>query len=616
MPNVSADSAVSGKLNTTFARAMGFAWPLQLAAVALWIAVPHPADSHPAALVVIAAAFCPLYLPLVLIRRPVLTRRVANIAMVIGVAQMSAMTWAGGGLSSGFELLPLWFVPVTVCLVPRLDVVIEIVAVIIGAGAAAVIESFTATSTVEGPMWGFAVVALATLGVVTGVTALVYGELQSVSERFRRRSVEDPLTDLANRSALSSYISQAWCEQPTGAAYVIDVDGFKLINDSLGHVAGDRLLVLLADRLRAHARAGDLLARTGGDEFVLIARAVCDARDTKALGQRLTEVCEQPFAFEGKEAHISVTVGAALIGDGETVEESLRNADLALYAAKAEQRGTARLFEARMREQAIRRLTIEHHLRRAFEREELRVVYQPIVSLQTLAIAGMEALLRWRTDELGEISPMQFIPAAERTGLILPVGRFVLTEAIAQLAAWRRRGHDITVAVNLSAGQLVDEQLPMVLTTLLKDHDVPGERLCLELTETALIAGSSTKPMAVLDRLRATGVQLALDDFGTGYSSLARFSELQLSAVKIDRSFIAQMLDRSGADAVVNAIMAMAEPLGIDVIAEGVETTKQLARLIDLRCRYAQGYLFARPIAPQDAGALLAGGTGVGVRAA
>ena len=584
---------------------MGFAWPLQVVVVAAWIAVPHPSDSHQVALALITLAASPLYLPLLLMRRPVLTRTGANVAMVLGVAQMGAMVWAGGGLTSGFELLPLWFVPVTVCLVPRVDVLIELVTVIAGAGIASVVEFHTGTPTAEAPMWGFGLVAVATLVVNTGVAGYVYGELQSVSERFRRRSVQDSLTGLANRSVVRGHLGEVCDEGMPGAAYVIDIDDFKFVNDSLGHQTGDRLLELLADRLRTHARSGDLLARQGGDEFVLIARDVRDGEDALALGRRVLDVCEHPFALDGVDANMSVSVGAALMRDGATVEDSLRNADLALYAAKSTQRGTARLFESPMREQAVCRLTTEHHLRRALERDELRTVFQPVLSLQTRRIIGMEALLRWRSAELGDVSPTEFIPVAERTALILPIGRFVLTEAVKQLAEWRRRGHDLIVSVNLSAGQLADEHLPDLLSRLLADHAIPAERLYLELTETTLMTHAMNRPLAALDRLRATGVHLALDDFGTGYSSLSRLSRLRLSAVKIDQSLVARMLTDPAAAAIVSAVVGMAEPMGLSIIAEGVETEDQLARLIELGCPYAQGYLFSRPLEADAAERLL-----------
>jgi diguanylate cyclase (GGDEF)-like protein len=438
---------------------MGLAWPLQVAVVAAWIAAPHPPGSHPLALGLITLAALPLYLPLLVMRRPNLTRIGTNIAMVFGVGQMCAMVWAGGGLASGFELMPLWFVPLTVCLVPAADVIIEMLVVIAGAALGAVLANHPGLTFTETSMWGFSLMAIATLLITSGATGYVHSELQAVSERFRRRSVQDPLTGLANRAALSSFSSATVADGRPGTAYVIDIDGFKLINDSLGHHAGDVLLTLLADRLRSHARSGDLLARAGGDEFVLIARGVDDAPQALALGGRLFDVCAEPFALDGTEAHLSVTVGAALLGDAPTVEESLRDADLALYAAKSERRGTARLFEPAMHRQHA------------------------------------------------------------------------------------------------------------------------GEH-----------------PLALLDRLRATGVGLELDDFGTGYSSLSRLSRLRLSAVKVDRSFVHRMLSDATADAAVSAVVRMSEAMGIDVVAEGVERSEQVTRLAELGCRYGQGFLFARPL--------------------
>ena len=599
------NSTSTSRLDTAFARAMGLAWPLQLIVVAIWIAAPHPPDSHPLLVALITVAFAPLYVPLLVKRNPALTRTATNIAMVVGVLQMSLMVWAGGGLASGFELLPLWFVPITVCLLPRLDVVIELGTVVVGASVAAVIESHTATSSAEDPMWAFGAMLLATLLYNTAVGGYVHAQLRSVSHRFHRRSVEDELTELANRSALSSMLELRGEDGLDGTAYVIDIDGFKFINDSLGHRAGDELLKLLANRLRGHARAGDLLARTGGDEFVLIAHGVRRSEQAQQLGRRLLGVAEEPFALDGLEASISVTVGAALMHEADSVEECLSNADLALYAAQSAQRGTARLFEASMRKEAVSRLTIEHQLRRALERDELRVVYQPIVSLEHLGVTGMEALLRWRSEELGDVRPDEFIPVAERTTLIVPIGRFVLAEAVTQLAKWQRGGHDQRLSVNLSAGQLADEQLPEFLADLLAGLRVDPARVYLELTETAVMARATSRPLEMLDRLRATGVHLALDDFGTGYSSLSRLSGLNLSALKIDRSFVGRMLEDAPTSAIVSAIVRMAEPMRLSVVAEGVETPEQLAHLVALGCGYAQGYLFSRPIEADAAARLL-----------
>jgi diguanylate cyclase (GGDEF)-like protein len=423
------------------------------------------------------------------------------------------------------------------------------------------------------------------------------------ADLYRERSIKDALTGLANRAALTDYVDGG---PATGVAYLLDVDGFKLVNDSLGHPAGDRLLSLLADRLRAHARAQDLLARTGGDEFVLIARVIATEEDALALAERLTGVCAEPFDLDGFDASVSITIGAALLNSGDDTQEALRNADLALYTATSARRGSVRLFEPQMRDRVLDRIWTEHHLRNALERGELRLVYQPVVDVNTGALSGMEALLRWNSSELGPIAPDKFIPVAEHTGLILPIGRFVFAEAIAQLARWTDAGHDLTLAVNMSANQLADDGLPDLIADLCARHGVAPQRLCVELTESTLGSDALDRPAMMLDRLREAGVALALDDFGTGYSSLERMSRLQLDVVKIDRSFISRMLYDQTAAAVVDAVVRIAEALAVTVTAEGIETVEQLQRVRELGCHHAQGFLFAKPLEAADADALLA----------
>jgi diguanylate cyclase (GGDEF)-like protein len=459
--------------------------------------------------------------------------------------------------------------------------------------------------------WGFAVVAVATLVVNTAMVEFLFDRLRATTADARRRSAEDALTGLANRAALSDRLERIDL-QSARAVYVIDVDGFKFVNDSLGHHAGDRLLTLVAKRLSHHARAGDLLARPGGDEFVLVADGVRDDDAALSLGERLAESCAAPFNLDGEEVEVSVTVGVCRVVDAPSGEEAMRDADLALYAAKLERRGSVKLFEAPMRDAASSRLTLERHLRRALDRDELHVVYQPVVDIRDSSIVGMEALLRWSCAALGPVSPAEFIPIAERTGLILPIGRFVLARAVEQMAAWHAAGHDdVRVSVNLSASQLADEQLPDLLSELLATHGANGARLLLELTETALMRDATDHPLQMLERLRATGAGIVLDDFGTGYSSLARLSGLRLAAVKIDRSFIAAMESDVGARAVVTAVLQMAGPLGCAVVAEGIETVEQRDLLAELGCPRAQGYLFGRPAPADEATALLAAGVGV-----
>jgi diguanylate cyclase (GGDEF)-like protein len=575
-------------------RAVGAAWPLQAVVIAVWLLVPHTDDAHPGWIVALTLAAAPLHLPLLLPRPPALTRTSLNAASAVGIAQMCALVWAGGGLVSGFELMTLWFLPLLVCALPRRDVAAHIAVLLLGCALGAILEAHPGDREAESALWGFGVVALATVLANTTLVGFLYGRLRATSEAFERRSVRDPLTGLANRALLHERLDRLDAAA-NRAVYVIDVDGFKFVNDSLGHHAGDELLKLVAARLAGHVREGDLLARPGGDEFVLLADGLADDEAALSLGRRLAASCDEPLSLDGEEIEMSVTVGVCRLTGAVAGEEALRDADLALYAAKTERRGSVQLFAAPMREAATTRLTLERHLRRALERDELHLVYQPVVDVHDGSVAGMEALLRWQCEALGNVSPADFIPIAERTGLILPIGRFVLARAIEQLAEWRAAGHDIRMSVNLSASQLADEQLPELLADLLAQHGVPAEPLLLELTETALMRDATAQPLQMLDRLRETGAGLVLDDFGTGYSSLSRLSRLKLAAVKIDRSFIAAMEADRGARAVVTAVLQMAGPLGCAVVAEGVETERQAELLAELGCPRAQGWLYGRP---------------------
>ena len=580
-------------------RAIAAAWPVMIVMTVVWLLVPHAGRANDAAVVVLTAATAPLYLAVLLRRAIIVSRPAMNVVAVVGAVAVSGLVYAGGGLPSGFFLLALWFLPIVVCTLPGRDVALH--AVLLAAGcatASALSVHMGGPYNGHGSLWGLGVVALATLVVNTTLVAYLFGRMRATTDDFQRRSAQDPLTGLANRTALHDRID-AMDLRASRAVYVIDVDGFKFVNDSLGHHAGDRLLVLVAERLSGHARLGDLLARPGGDEFVLVADGIRDDDGALAVGQRLADSCAEPFSLDGEEVEVSVTIGARRVADAATGEEALRDADLALYAAKLERRGTVKLFAASMRDAASSRMTLERHLRRALDRDELHVVYQPVVDITDSSIVGMEALLRWNCADLGPVSPAEFIPIAERTGLILPIGRFVLARAVEQLAAWQAAGHDVRMSVNLSASQLADEQLPDLLVELLETHRAPAERLLLELTESALMRQATDQPLQMLERLRSTGAGLVLDDFGTGYSSLARLSSLRLAAGKIDRSFIAAMESDVGARAVVTAVMQMAGPLRCAVIAEGIETESQRDLLLALGCPRAQGYLFGRP-APVD----------------
>jgi diguanylate cyclase (GGDEF)-like protein len=515
------------------------------------------------------------------------------------------------------ELIALWMLPFSVCMVPIRDVVASMAYTIVGCTVAALLESHPNDLHGESQLWGFAVMGIATMFVNTGMVAYLYRTLWAANLDSERRSLHDPLTELPNRALLSQRLAEI-APGAAGAVYVLDVDGFKFVNDSLGHHAGDQLLSVLAARLQRQLRDFDLLARLGGDEFVVVAGAVRDVAAAQTLGERLVNVCADPFSLDSEEVEISVTAGACLLADAGSGDLALRNADLALYAAKADHRGTIQMFESTMADLADTRTKLERHLRRALDRDELRLAYQPVVSLPEGRVYGVEALLRWHCPPLGDVSPAEFIPIAERSGLILPIGRFVLARAIEQLAAWRASGFDVHVSVNLSPNQLADEQLPELVAELLERHQVPGDRLLLELTETALMERATTQPLATLDRLRATGARLVLDDFGTGYSSLARLGVLALASVKIDRSFIDRMSDDEGARAIVAAVLQMAGPLGTVVVAEGVETEAQRDMLSAMGCQFAQGYLFGAPAGVDEATARFAAECGrrTAVRAA
>ena len=604
MPSVAASRPTQRAALLT--RALGAACPVQIVMTALWLLVPHAGRAHEGWVVALTVATMPLYAAVVLRRSIVLSRVAMNVTGLVGILAVSCLVWAGGGLPSGFVLMALWFLPITVCSLPRGDVAAHVALLVAASGAAAWL-SFEHGPHHRGSLWGFAVVAVATLIVNTALVAYLFDRMRATTDDFKRQSAQDSLTGLANRAALHERLDAIDMGSPR-AVYVIDVDGFKFVNDSLGHHAGDRLLALVATRLERHARHGDLLARPGGDEFVLVADGIRDDRTAVAVGERLADSCAQPFNLDGEEVEVSVTVGVCRVAEAATGEEALRDADLALYAAKLERRGSVKLFAARMRDAASSRMTLERHLRRALDRDEFHVVYQPVVDIADASIVGMEALLRWHCADLGPVSPADFIPIAERTGLILPIGRFVLARAVEQLAVWQAAGHDVRMSVNLSASQLTDEQLPDLLVELLDAHGAPAERLLLELTETALMRDTTGQPLQMLERLRATGAGLVLDDFGTGYSSLARLSSLRLAAVKIDRSFIAAMETDVGARAVVTAVMQMAGPLRCAVVAEGIETAGQRDLLAELGCPRAQGYLFGRPAPADEATEMLAAG--------
>ncbi|MCW2622737.1 MAG: hypothetical protein JWL64_2339, partial [Frankiales bacterium] len=410
----------------------------------------------------------------------------------------------------------------------------------------------------------------------------------------------DPLTGLANRKALHDMLIDelpraASLGEPVSLLF-LDLDGFKLVNDSYGHHVGDELLVAASRRITQQVRDEDFVARIGGDEFVAVARH----RDTSAaegLAARLLASFDAPFELSVGPLFVSTSVGIARFNPADPLadaESLIREADTAMYQAKDAGRNRAAVFDASLRESVRTRIDIENGLRRALELGELQVHYQPIVDMASGRVRGSEALLRWNSLELGVVPPVSFIPIAEESFLIVAIGRWVLQQALLDVARCRANGQpDLYVSVNVSARQLRDEGLLDDVVDALALSGLPGEALCLELTESALVVNPD-EVQATLTALRMLGISIAVDDFGTGYSALSYLRRFPVSIVKIDRAFVKD-LGTTDDVALVRAIIAMADALGLAVIAEGVETLAQEDVLLTLGCRTAQGYRYGRP---------------------
>jgi diguanylate cyclase (GGDEF)-like protein/PAS domain S-box-containing protein len=435
---------------------------------------------------------------------------------------------------------------------------------------------------------------------------------QSAETKVRHQALHDPLTGLPNRSLLidrlNHWAARAGRDRSTAAVLFVDLDNFKVINDALGHEHGDRLLCSVADRLQRELRPSDTIARVGGDEFVVFCEDIPSEHHALAMVDRLVHALGEPFDLGGQAQHATASVGIAL-GDGSSQPEMLiRNADAAMYRAKERGRARYELFDDEMRQRSISWLETESELRRALDNGELRNVYQPIVSPRSGEIVGFEALVRWHHPERGVISPADFIPVAEQSGLIVPLGRTVLELACDEAAGWNRDRGDrepLRVAVNFSPRQLSHPKAVDTIVSALERAGLEPRLLCVEITESALVEDAAST-LGTLNRLKELGVTLALDDFGTGYSSLTYVRRFPIDTLKIDRSFIDGIVGSSEDEAIVTAVLSMGRALGVHVVAEGVETEEQADRLRVLGCKLAQGYLFSRPIAPDAVRELLA----------
>jgi diguanylate cyclase (GGDEF)-like protein/PAS domain S-box-containing protein len=424
-------------------------------------------------------------------------------------------------------------------------------------------------------------------------------ERQAVEDAIRERAVHDPLTGLPNRvlfvDRLEHALARLGRQQSLAAILFLDLDHFKLVNDSLGHQVGDELLAAAAPRLKHALRGSDTVARFGGDEFGILLEDIASERDAIDTAERIAATFARPFVLSGSEHFVTTSIGIALATGGERADELIRDADAAMYRAKDRGRARYEVFDEGMRGRAIARLRMENDLRRALERDQLRLEYQPVVSLTNLSIVGVEALLRWRHPERGEISPSEFIPIAEENGLIEPIGRWVLENACRQAAQWYAARPDsapIAISVNLSAVQVARRTLPDVVATALSSTGLDPACLSLEVTETVMVRDADALT-EILHALKALGVRLVLDDFGTGYSSLSYLTRLPLDVLKVDRSFVDGLGNDPRDTAITEMIIAMSRALSLDVVAEGVETLDQVTELSRLGCTLAQGFHFS-----------------------
>jgi len=428
-------------------------------------------------------------------------------------------------------------------------------------------------------------------------------------QQLEYHATHDTLTGLVNRNLLNDRIDQAILLAKQSGKLVgvmlLDLDRFKLINDGFGHLPADNLLRAVAARLAHCVRDTDTVARLGGDEFVVVLGGIEDTDAIAGVAAKISRNLALPLVIEGKEVFVTASTGIAIYPrDGEHGESLLRNADVAMYRVKEHGRNNYRFYTPEMSHMALDRLDMEGNLRRALERNEIAVHFQPIVSLASGRIVGAEALARWQHPRIGMIHPPEFIPLAEETGLIIPLGERILDLVCAQIAAWRQAGlPPLPVALNISARQFRQENLAALLRRALAQHGVDGGLLEFELTE-SMVMHDVENAIAMLRELKGLGVSLALDDFGTGYSSLAYLKRFPIDALKIDRSFVRDIDSEPDDAAIAHAVIAMAHSLGLRVIAEGVENDAQLALLRRYDCNDFQGFLFSRPV-PADEFALL-----------
>jgi diguanylate cyclase (GGDEF)-like protein/PAS domain S-box-containing protein len=439
-------------------------------------------------------------------------------------------------------------------------------------------------------------------------------DAHELQEQLVHEAYHDGLTELASRALFREQLEERLAgsrRDDDVAVLFLDLDGFKEVNDSLGHAAGDQLLVQVAGRLREVVREGDTVARFGGDEFAVLLTSIVARADAETLALRIIAEVGRPFLIDGRELHVGASIGIASAADAGDMEQLLRNADLAMYKAKSAGGNGFAAYDPQMHNALVQRLELEADLRLALDRDELVLHYQPTVDLASGEIVGFEALVRWLHPTRGMVSPLDFIGIAESTGLIVPLGRWVLAEACRQAVAWGAgRSRQLKMAVNVSVRQFEHCDLAEMVSEVLAETGMPADQLCLEMTESVLLTDTDENLTQLL-RLKELGVTLAMDDFGTGYSSLAYLRRFPMDTLKIDRSFV----DRLGGDsedvALVRTIVRLGQSLGMATVAEGIEDMVQLTALREMGCDFAQGYLLSRPVPAKEAGRLLREGLAV-----
>lgn len=431
--------------------------------------------------------------------------------------------------------------------------------------------------------------------------------IRDVSEQYksaeiiRQQAYFDTLTSLPNRflalDRLSQLLTEAERNNEKTAVLFLDLDDFKKINDSLGHEIGDKVLIQSAQRLKQVLREGDTVGRLGGDEFIVLLRGITEHHDALVTTENLLKSFREPFVIDGRELMLTLSIGVAISPEnGHCASDLLRNADTAMYQAKDLGRNTYSFFSKEMNTMMLRRFEIEEQMHGALERNEFELYYQPQFDVKKQNITGVEALLRWHNSTLGNVTPDEFIPIAEQTGLIIPIGRFVIKQAIDFLDEWQNSHHkNVTMAVNLSPCQFRDSELISFIKGSLNESNVSAEYLELEITEGVLMSGQSHIHDTLVE-ISALGIKLSMDDFGTGYSSLSYLRQYAFDVLKIDQSFISGIPLNKADSELVNTIIAMAHSLGLTVVAEGVETQQQLTLLDDLGCDLVQGYYFSKPL--------------------